>query len=117
MIAGTFNEWLTLQHKTQTDDGQGGSTFSYSNYATERGRMSHLGRGSSKSEEVRFGGQLQERVSHIAYLRPGMFGTIARGDRIIDEAGTNYEVLAIRAPSAKPRRQVEVECREVQAGA
>jgi hypothetical protein len=116
MIAGTFNEWMTLQHKAQADDGQGGITFSFVTYATERGRMSHLGRGSSKSDEVRFGSQLQERIAHICYLRPGMFGVVARGDRIIDEAGTTYEVMAIRTPSAKPRRQVEAECREVQTG-
>lgn len=117
MIAGTFNEWLTLQHKAQTDDGQGGVTFAYSTYATERGRVSHLGRASSKSSEVHFGQQLQEWVSDIIYLRPGLYGTLTRGDRIVDSSGITYEVLAVRHPSAMPRRHVEVECREVQAGA
>jgi hypothetical protein len=116
MIAGTFNEWLTLQHKSQTDDGQGGVTFSYETYASERGRVGRLGKTTSKSTEVRFGGQLQERSESIIYLRPGLFGTIVRGDRIIDSEGITYEVLDVRHPSALPRRHVEAECREVQTG-
>jgi hypothetical protein len=114
MIAGTFNEWFTLRHKARASDGQGGWTYAWTQYATERGRMSRLGRGASRSEERAIGPQLQEWVSHIFFCRPGVL--IERGDQITDSAGVNYLVLAVRAPSAKPARHLEAECREVQQG-
>ncbi|MGA9723310.1 MAG: hypothetical protein WBQ86_12710 [Candidatus Binatus sp.] len=114
MIGGTFNEWFQLAHKVRTADGQGGSTFTYLNYASEHGRMSHLGKGSSKSSEPNIGEQLEEWVSHLFFCRAGV--AIARGDQITDEGGTNYLVLAIRKPSARPIRHIEAECREVEAG-
>lgn len=115
MIAGTFNEWFTLQHRVRTADGQGGYTYTLATYATERGRMSHLGRGSSKSEERSIGGGLQEWTSMILYLRAGV--AIERGDNVIDSAALAYEVLAVRYPSAKPVNHIEAECRLVEKGA
>ncbi len=114
MIAGTFNEWFTLYHKTRASDGQGGWTYSFTQYASERGRMSRLGRGSSRGEEHAMGQQLQEWMSHIFFCRPGV--PIERGDQITDSSGVKYLVLAVRAPSAKPPRHLEAECREVQQG-
>jgi len=114
MIAGTFNEWFTLYHKTRTSDGQGGSTYSWTQYATERGRMSHLGRAASKSQEREVGQELAEWITHIFFCRPGV--PVERGDQITDSSGVSYLVLAVRAPSAKPARHLEAECREVQQG-
>jgi hypothetical protein len=120
MISGTFNEWFTLAHKTRTSDGQGGSTFTYTVYADrgagtgEHGRMSHLGKGSSKSSEPNIGSQLEGWVSHLFFCRAGV--AIERGDQITDEAGVNYLVIAVRKPSARPARHIEAECREVQEG-
>lgn len=114
MIAGTFNEWFTLAHRVRTPDGLGGFAFSYSEYATERGRMSHLGKAASKSQEREIGQQLQEWVSQIFYCRFGV--AIVRGDQITDSSGVNYLVLAVRTPSALPRNHIEAECRQVEAG-
>jgi len=115
MIAGTFNEWFTLAHRVRTSDGQGGFTQSYATaYATERGRMSHLGRASSKSSEPLIGEQLEEFVSHLFYCRSAV--ALERGDQVTDSAGVTYLVLALRRPSAFPRRHIEAECREVQQG-
>jgi hypothetical protein len=114
LIGGTFNEWFTLAHKVRTPDGQGGSTFTFTQYASEHGRMSHLGKGSSKSSEPNIGGQLEGWVSHLFFCRAGV--AIERGDQITDEAGVNYLVIAIRKPSARPTRHIEAECREVQLG-
>jgi hypothetical protein len=114
MIAGTFNEWFTLCHKTRASDGQGGWIYTWTQYATERGRMSRLGHAASRSEEHAIGPQLQEWVSHIFFCPPGVL--IERGDQITDSAGVNYLVLAVRAPSAKPARHLGAECREVQQG-
>jgi hypothetical protein len=114
MIAGTFNEWFTLAHKSRTSDGQGGFTFSFVTYATEHGRMSHLGKGSSRSPEPNIGSQLEEWEAHIFYCRNGV--AIQRGDQITDSSGVNYLVLGLRRPSARPIRHIEAECREVQQG-
>jgi hypothetical protein len=114
MIAGTFNEWFTLAHKTRTGDGQGGWTYTWAQYATERGRLSRMGRGDAKSEERTIGAQLQEWASHLFFCRPAV--PVERGDQITDSSGVNYLVLAVRSPSAIPRRHLECECREVQAG-
>ena len=115
MIAGTFNEWFTLQHRVRAGDGQGGFTYTLSTYATERGRMSHLGRGSSKSSEREIGGGMQEWTPMILYLRAAV--AIVRGDNVIDSAGLAYQVLAVRYPSAMPRNHIEAECRVVEKGA
>ncbi len=116
MIAGTFNEWFTLAHRTRSADGQGGFIESYATtYATEHGRMSHLGKNSSRSQERHMEGQLEEWISHIFYCRPGV--PIQRGDQITDSGGVKYLVLATRTPSARPARHIEAECREVQQGA
>ncbi len=114
MIGGTFNEWFALAHKHRTADGQGGFTYTYVNYATEHGRMSHLGKGSGKGREPNIGSQLEEWESHIFYVRAGV--ALERGDQITDEAGINYLALGIRRPSARPIRHIEAECREVQQG-
>lgn len=115
MIAGTFNEWFTLAHRVRTPDGQGGFIDTYPTpYATERGRMSHLGKTSSKSQEREIGEQLVEWVNQIFYCRFGV--AIVRGDQITDSLGVNYLVLAVRTPSALPRSHVEAECRQVEAG-
>lgn len=114
MIAGTFNEWFTLYHKARSGDGQGGWTYMWTQYATERGRMSRLGRGASKSQERRVGEQLEEWASHVFFCRPGV--AIERGDQVTDSSGLNYLVLLVRMPSAKPARHLEAECREVQKG-
>lgn len=116
MIAGSFNEWFTLAHKQRTSDGQGGFAFAFVQYAKERGRMSRLGRGTSAGKELNIGEQLQEWEMHIFYGRPGLLGTIQRGDQVTDSNGVNYLVTAIRHPTARPIRQVEAECREVQPG-
>ncbi len=115
MIAGAFNEWFTLYHKSPVADGQGGWTYTWTQYATERGRMSWLGRAASKSEERLVGPQLQEWASHLFFCRPGV--PIERGDQVSDSSGVNYLVLVVRTPSATPRRHLECECREVQQGA
>ncbi|MBE3604136.1 hypothetical protein IMX07_10925 [bacterium] len=115
MIAGMFNEWFTLSHRTAASDGQGGVTYSFTAYATERGRMSHLGKMASKSEEKLIGGALQEVIAHILYLRNGV--PVERGDQVVDSSGVAYEVLAVRYPSALPRNHIECECREMQKGA
>ena len=114
MIGGAFNEWFTLCHKSRSGDGQGGWTYTWAQYATEHGRMSRLGKGAAKSEERVIGAQLQEWASHLFFCRPGT--GVERGDQITDSAGVNYLVLAVRAPSAKPPRHLECECREVQQG-
>jgi len=114
MISGTFNEWFTLAHKVRAADGQGGFTFSYVTYATEHGRMSHLGRGTSRAQEPNIGEQLEEWQSHLFYCRQGV--ALERGDQITDSSGVVYLVLGLRRPSAKPIRQIEAECREVQDG-
>ncbi len=114
MIAGAFNEWFTLCRKSRSSDGQGGWTYVWSQYATEHGRMSRLGRDAAKSQEREIGAQLQEWASHLLFCRAG--AGIERGDQITDSSGVNYLVLAVRAPSAMPRRQLECECREVQSG-
>jgi hypothetical protein len=114
MIAGTFNEWFTLFHKSRAGDGQGGFTYSWVQYAAERGRMSRLGRGAAKSEERNIGEQLEAWASHLFYCRPSV--PIERGDQVTDSAGVNYLVLVVRAPSARPYRHLECECRELQAG-
>jgi hypothetical protein len=114
MIAGTFNEWFTLYRKTRTPDTMGGSTYVWTQYATERGRMSHLGKAASKSEESDIGAQLQEWVSHMFYCRSGV--PIQRGDQVTDSSAVSYLVLAVRHPSARPARHIECECREVQQG-
>jgi hypothetical protein len=114
MIAGTFNEWFTLAHATRTPDGQGGFVVTHVTYATERGRMSHLGKTSSKSQERLIGEQLTEWISEIFYCRFGV--PIVRDDIITDSNGVAYLVLAVRTPSALPRNHIEAECREVQQG-
>lgn len=114
MIAGTFNEWFTLAHKVRTSDGQGGFTFAWQTYATERGRMSHLGRETTAGQEPRIGEQLVQWETHVFYCRAGV--AIERGDQITDSSGIVYLVLGLRRPSAKPVGHIEAECREVQQG-
>lgn len=113
MIAGLFNAWFTLAHRSRTADGSGGFTESYaSSYATERGRMSMLGKTSGRSQERQIGQQLTEWVSHMFYCRTGV--PIERGDQITDDNGVNYLVLAVRQPTKG--NHIEAECREVQQG-
>ena len=114
MIAGTFNEWFTLAHKVRTSDGQGGFTLSYVTYATEHGRMSRLGRATSRGSEPNIGEQLEEWQMHVFYCRAGV--ALERGDQITDSSGIVYLVLGLRRPSMKPVRHMEAECREVQQG-
>jgi len=114
VIGGAFNEWFTLCRKSRSSDGQGGWTYAWTQYATEHGRMSRLGKGTAKSQEVNLGGQLQEWASHLLFCRAG--AGIERGDQVTDSSGVNYLVLAVRAPSAAPHRHTECECREVQTG-
>jgi hypothetical protein len=118
MIAGTFNEWFTLSHRTRTSDGQGGWTEAYVDYAGgtaggngEHARLTLLGKAAGKSQEMRMGPQLEEWVSHMFFCRMGV--AIERGDRITDSRGVRYLVLGVREPS---HNHIEAECREVQHG-
>jgi SPP1 family predicted phage head-tail adaptor len=101
--SGLFNNTLTLQTLTETDDGQGGITTSWTNGGSFRGRISPL-----TSQERMAQDKTGQETTHKIYC-DNM--TVIPKDRI-KWGDVYFEIIGIINPS-EMYHHLEIEVREI----
>ena len=102
MILG--GEPVTIKRKIRIHDGQGGYQESFESTSTEYGKC----RPATGSEVAR-AAQLQQDISHVAYLQPN--SVVAHNDRLVF-GELELIVLAVRNP-ANASHHLEVNCKQI----
>lgn len=87
LLNRTFNRW----RKTETADGMGGSTPSWTQVDTVKGRLS-----SPSPAERQTAAQEGVDISQVLYLEGG--SDVARGERLVDGTLT-VEIVSVTVPS------------------
>jgi SPP1 family predicted phage head-tail adaptor len=107
MPRGLYNQILTLETPTVTDDGQGGQILTWAEVGTFRGRISPVS-SAIYSQERQSQNKTTQFTTHRIYCDPM---TVTTKERI--KWGTYYfEIIGITNPS-ELYRHLEIDAREI----